>query len=181
VHRSYGAATPALRNWNFGGSLASADCGHFPRTGVIPCLARRACHLLELLRPLRLQARLCRRHYILARSNQRVDTSAVICVSRLGESRRSTRRDPWPCSKLSAAMGPFHGLLSERQTRLPGKYQPLLTFLEPCIYDVEPPDADGVFHPKVWALRLLGPGGEIRYRVLCLSRNLTFDRCWTRW
>jgi hypothetical protein len=64
------------------------------------------------------------------------------------------------------------------QIRLPSKYPPLVTFLEPCIYDVEAPDADGVFHPKVWALRFVGDDGAIRYRVLCLSRNLTFDRCW---
>jgi hypothetical protein len=64
------------------------------------------------------------------------------------------------------------------QIRLPRKYQPLVTFLEPCIYDVKAPDADGVFHPKVWALRFIAKDGAIHYRVLCLSRNLTFDRCW---
>ena len=64
------------------------------------------------------------------------------------------------------------------QIRLPGKYPPLVTFLEPCIYDVQAPDEDGVFHPKVWALRFIAGDGAIRYRVLCLSRNLTFDRCW---
>ncbi len=64
------------------------------------------------------------------------------------------------------------------QIRLPQNYQPLVTFLEPCIYDVAPPDPEGVFHPKVWALRFLAPNGGVRYRVLCLSRNLTFDRCW---
>jgi hypothetical protein len=64
------------------------------------------------------------------------------------------------------------------QIRLPKNYQPLLTFLEPCIYDVVPPDPEGVFHPKVWALRFIAKNGEVRYRILCLSRNLTFDRCW---
>jgi hypothetical protein len=64
------------------------------------------------------------------------------------------------------------------QIKLPAKYPPLVTFLEPCIYDVKAPDADGVFHPKVWALRFIADDGAIRYRVLCLSRNLTFDRCW---
>jgi len=64
------------------------------------------------------------------------------------------------------------------QIRLPPIQQPLITFLEPCIYDVQAPDADGVFHPKVWALRFVADDGAIRYRVLCLSRNLTFDRCW---
>ncbi|MGA3314836.1 MAG: phospholipase D family protein [Candidatus Korobacteraceae bacterium] len=64
------------------------------------------------------------------------------------------------------------------QIRVPSKYPPLVTFLEPCIYDVVAPDEDGVFHPKVWALRFIAGDGAIRYRVLCLSRNLTFDRCW---
>ena len=64
------------------------------------------------------------------------------------------------------------------QIRLPPKYPPLVTFLEPCIYEVQPRDKEGVFHPKVWALRFIAEDGAIRYRVLCLSRNLTFDRCW---
>lgn len=64
------------------------------------------------------------------------------------------------------------------QIRLPRNYQPLVTFLEPCIYDVAPHDPHGVFHPKVWVLRFLAQDGGVRYRVLCLSRNLTFDRCW---
>jgi hypothetical protein len=64
------------------------------------------------------------------------------------------------------------------QIRLLQNYQPLVTFLEPCIYDVVPPDPEGIFHPKVWALRFLAQDGRVRYRVLCLSRNLTFDRCW---
>ena len=64
------------------------------------------------------------------------------------------------------------------QTRLPSNYLPLVTFLEPCIYDVEAPDTEGVFHPKVWALRFKADDGAIRYRLLCLSRNLTFDCCW---
>ena len=64
------------------------------------------------------------------------------------------------------------------QIRLPSKYPPLVTFLEPCIYGVQLKDPDGVFHPKVWALRFVAEGGAVRYRVLCLSRNLTFDRCW---
>jgi hypothetical protein len=64
------------------------------------------------------------------------------------------------------------------QIRLPPKYPPLVAFLEGSIYDVRPPDPKGVFHPKVWALRFVAQDGAVRYRVLCLSRNLTFDRCW---
>ena len=62
--------------------------------------------------------------------------------------------------------------------RLPDKYSPLVTFLEPCIHEVMAPSAHGVFHPKVWVVRYLGDDGGVHYRVLCLSRNLTFDRSW---
>jgi len=64
------------------------------------------------------------------------------------------------------------------QTKLPSTYTPLLTFLEPCIYEVKTKNKDGIFHPKVWALRFEADDGSIKYRVLCLSRNLTFDRSW---
>lgn len=64
------------------------------------------------------------------------------------------------------------------QIRLPSKYPPLVTFLEPCVYEVQPIDDAGVFHPKVWALRFISDESKVFYRVLCLSRNLTFDRCW---
>lgn len=64
------------------------------------------------------------------------------------------------------------------QIRLPSKFERILAFLEPCIYEVNPPDKDGVFHPKLWVLRFLTAADDVRYRVLCLSRNLTFDRCW---
>ena len=64
------------------------------------------------------------------------------------------------------------------QIHLPSKYPPLVTFLEPCIYEAQPRDEEGVFHPKIWALRFISQDGAVRYRVLCLSRNLTFDRCW---
>jgi len=64
------------------------------------------------------------------------------------------------------------------QIRLPAKYPPLVTFLEQSIYGVLPLDAQGVFHPKVWVLRFQDEDASVRYRVLCLSRNLTFDRSW---
>ena len=54
----------------------------------------------------------------------------------------------------------------------------LLSQLEDAIVEAKCPTAGGVFHPKVWALRFLSPGEPIRYRLLILSRNLTFDRSW---
>jgi len=54
----------------------------------------------------------------------------------------------------------------------------LFTMLEQSVFEVMPPIAGGVFHPKVWVLRFIGDEGAVTYRVLCLSRNLTFDRSW---
>lgn len=54
----------------------------------------------------------------------------------------------------------------------------LLSFLEPVVHGVGVGDA-GVFHPKFWLLRFLAEEtDEVRYRLLVLSRNLTFDRSW---
>lgn len=61
---------------------------------------------------------------------------------------------------------------------VPAAYHRLHAYLEQSIVQVTPKSDVGVFHPKVWALRMISEQGEIRYRVLCLSRNLTFDSCW---
>ncbi|AFE05982.1 hypothetical protein COCOR_04715 [Corallococcus coralloides DSM 2259] len=60
----------------------------------------------------------------------------------------------------------------------PPRYQRLLAYLEDSVVEVNAPSEGGVFHPKLWALRLVGSDGEVKYRVLCLSRNLTFDPSW---
>ena len=64
----------------------------------------------------------------------------------------------------------------------------LLAYLEGSIVQVRASKEGGVFHPKVWLLRYVAHSdngdeaddgdGQVRYRVLCLSRNLTFDRAW---
>jgi hypothetical protein len=62
--------------------------------------------------------------------------------------------------------------------KVPPRQQPLFTFLEGCVNQVVPPRG-GVFHPKLWLLRFIDrDGGPVAYRLLVLSRNLTFDRCW---
>lgn len=60
----------------------------------------------------------------------------------------------------------------------PAKAHPLFAYLEDSIVEVRAELKGGVFHPKVWALRFSSPDQGIRYRFLCLTRNLTFDRCW---
>ena len=59
----------------------------------------------------------------------------------------------------------------------PKGYRQLLAYLEDAVVEVNPREGNGVFHPKVWVVRLTN-GESVRYRVLCLSRNLTFDRSW---
>jgi hypothetical protein len=65
-------------------------------------------------------------------------------------------------------------------TKVPARHVGLLTFLEDVVHPVAPPNRSGVFHPKLWLLRFAPQESDapIRYRLLVLSRNLTFDRSW---
>lgn len=61
---------------------------------------------------------------------------------------------------------------------VPKAFQPLLAGLEDSIVEATAP-LGGRFHPKMWFLRFVESGGAaVRYRVLCASRNMTFDRSW---
>ena len=60
---------------------------------------------------------------------------------------------------------------------LPKTFYPQLAFLEGSIIECQPEEG-AAFHPKVWVLRCANDSGGVRYRVLCLSRNLTFARAW---
>lgn len=59
------------------------------------------------------------------------------------------------------------------------QFQPLLAELEQAVIEAVAPKG-GSFHPKLWVIRYIANDDpqDVRYRVLCLSRNLTFDRCW---
>lgn len=57
----------------------------------------------------------------------------------------------------------------------PGIRSDLVALLEDVLYPVHL--KSGLFHPKVWALEYAS-GNERRYRLLCLSRNLTEDQSW---
>jgi hypothetical protein len=63
------------------------------------------------------------------------------------------------------------------QIKVPDNQHRLYSFVEPCIVQV-PPTQDSSFHPKIWVIRYKSQHGEIKYRVIVLSRNLTFDRSW---
>lgn len=61
----------------------------------------------------------------------------------------------------------------------PPPNRPLLAFLEASVFEVQAPEG-GAFHPKVWVVRYapLQPEQPVRFKLLVLSRNLTFDSCW---
>jgi hypothetical protein len=59
----------------------------------------------------------------------------------------------------------------------PPAHRRLLAYLEETVVPVAAPRG-GVFHPKVWVLRFRGDDGTVSYRLLVLSRNLTYDRSW---
>jgi hypothetical protein len=59
---------------------------------------------------------------------------------------------------------------------VPSSYRRILTFTEECVHEVTAPG--GLFHPKVWILRFSDAAGTLSHRMVCLSRNLTFDRSW---
>lgn len=68
--------------------------------------------------------------------------------------------------------------------KVPGKFNRLFTLIEPLLVPVValdgPDGAFASFHPKVWLLRFtaLDEDDADRWRLLVLSRNLTFDRSW---
>lgn len=60
----------------------------------------------------------------------------------------------------------------------PPSHRRLLAYLESAVVPVAAPRG-GVFHPKVWVLRYRETEGQASsYRLLVLSRNLTYDRSW---
>ena len=63
------------------------------------------------------------------------------------------------------------------QIKVPETQHRLYSFIEPCIVQVAPTQQDS-FHPKIWVIRYKNNHKEIKYRVIVLSRNLTFDRSW---
>lgn len=70
--------------------------------------------------------------------------------------------------------------------RLFGLLEPMLASIVPTAQDSERSAAFSSFHPKLWLLRYVRkdrrgstrPDPERRYRLLVMSRNLTFDRSW---
>lgn len=67
------------------------------------------------------------------------------------------------------------------QIHAPAKVTPLYALLENSVWQVSVRDKKGFypsFHPKFWLICYKNKGGEKLYRLIVLSRNLTFDRSW---
>lgn len=89
---------------------------------------------------------------------------------------------------LLEALGQLKGKLKvyyqKGNIKYPSQYNRLFTLLEPCLYPVIPEGgAFSSFHPKLWLLRFIKSQGakkkaNVHYRLLTLSRNLSFDRSW---
>ena len=61
--------------------------------------------------------------------------------------------------------------------KVPDRFNWLFAYIEKSIHEVTPSNYLASFHPKVWLLRFQR-GSDVRYRLMVLSRNLTFDRSW---
>ena len=69
------------------------------------------------------------------------------------------------------------------QIHMPNHVTPLYILLEKMVFSVKTGKRRGVtgypsFHPKFWLLRYKNNDGVLKYRVIVLSRNMTFDRSW---
>lgn len=61
---------------------------------------------------------------------------------------------------------------------VPTQYRSILTFVEDSVREAAPAHDDGLFHPKMWALRFVDQDHNHLHRIVVLSRNLTLDRSW---
>ena len=69
------------------------------------------------------------------------------------------------------------------QIHMPNRPTPLYILLEKMVFPVKTPKHRGLssypsFHPKFWLIRYKNEDYNVIYRVIVLSRNLTFDRSW---
>lgn len=69
------------------------------------------------------------------------------------------------------------------QIAMPNHVTPLYILLEKMVFSVKTAKKRGIaafpsFHPKFWLIRYRNKDGDLLYRVIILSRNLTFDRSW---
>ncbi len=81
--------------------------------------------------------------------------------------------------------GRFTVVCQAAAIHVPPEWRDVYLWIESMVVQVSPKTGrseKAVFHPKVWLLRFAGEEdaylGVVRYRLLVLSRNLTYDRSW---
>ncbi|WP_223431950.1 hypothetical protein [Pseudomonas sp. GL-B-26] len=79
---------------------------------------------------------------------------------------------------ISQLKGKVKVFFQQGNIKLPSQFNLLFSLLEPYLVPRVPGEAFSSFHPKIWLLRFTNEDREVRYRLLVLSRNLTFDRSW---
>jgi len=76
----------------------------------------------------------------------------------------------------------IHLFCQTGEIKLPPPSQRLVAYLERSVVPVQAPanrqGQRGIFHPKVWLLRYVAENEPVCYRLICATRNLTFDRSW---
>lgn len=64
--------------------------------------------------------------------------------------------------------------------KVPQPYNPLMAYWEKGIHQIQMPNYDQSFHPKIWIIRYVAKNKKeaVKYRFINTSRNLTFSRDW---
>lgn len=71
----------------------------------------------------------------------------------------------------------FAVLCEAGQIKAPSKVNVIFSLLENSVFEVAL-SKDRSFHPKTWLIRFVNQKKQPLYRLITLSRNLTFDRSW---
>ncbi len=71
----------------------------------------------------------------------------------------------------------FAILCEAGQISVPQNQNSVFSLLENSVFEVVVPN-EGSFHPKIWLIRYQNKEQQPLYRIIVLSRNLTFDRSW---
>jgi hypothetical protein len=79
---------------------------------------------------------------------------------------------------IRASASRVHLFAQAGQLKIPTQRSDLVAFLEPMVHEVVAPRSGYLFHPKVWVLRFRDEAGELTYRLVCGTRNLTEDSSW---
>ena len=109
---------------------------------------------------------------------------ACIALSLAEETDSDLMKNPICLLEALRATGDKIALFCEGgQIHLPNNVTSLYILLEKMVFPITTELKRGLakypsFHPKFWLIKYINNKGEALYRVVVLSRNLTFDRSW---